>query len=435
MSSQDASNRRLGLEQEFFLVNSEGVLCNRADEFLQRCHQLAQAHGRPMSCFAPEFVKSIIEINTVPVNNVAELRQEYLELLRFTLKIARELNLRLYPLATYPLYITPVMRDKLNYHLQACTVGAERFENAAKCTGTHLHLELPAGIVDRRVAVSYSSSKKDREELVDIYNLVTALDAALIALSRACPFYDGRVSGMAMRTIHYRGSHKYAWEGVYTDLQPVGGLMPYVETIEDLVEQQFYRYYTWLQAMDRAGMERQLFWESGGELLRAAWNPVRLNSLGTVELRGMDSNYPAVTLELVSLVVAAANRVRREGIRVRPKPGVNVFELAGTELSVPEFSYLNGDLLYAAVTEGVDNQAVREYLDSVAKFSGQTDSLSSSLSRLRTGSGQYRTTEAELLDQFAPTTGELSRQEGLNIVLHCCEELEHQVESLSQWVE
>lgn len=432
MSSQDATNRRLGLEQEFFLVNSEGVLCNRADEFLQRCHQLAQAQGRPESCFAPEFVKSIVEINTVPVNNVAELRQDYLNLLQFTLKVARELNLRLYPLATYPLYTTPVMRDKLNYHLQVCTVGAERFENAAKCTGTHLHLELPAGIVDRRVGISYSSSKEDREEVLNIYNLVTALDAALIALSRACPFYDGRVSGMAMRTVHYRGSHKYGWEGVYTNLQQVGGLMPYVETVEDLIEQQFYRYYTWLQAMDRAGMERQLFWESGGELLKAGWNPVRLNSLGTVELRGMDSNYPAVTLELVSLVVEAANRVRREGIRVRPKPGVKVFELAGTELKVPEFSYLNRDLLYAAVTEGVSNQAVREYLDSIVEFSGQADNLASLLSGLSLESGKYRTTETLLLEQFAPTTGELTRQEGLNVVLHCCEQLEHQVKLLSQ---
>ncbi|MEH1820651.1 MAG: hypothetical protein V7L31_16470 [Nostoc sp.] len=36
-----------------------------------------------------------------------------------------------------------------------------------------------------------------------------------------------------------RGSETFSWEGVYTNLQPVGGLMPYAESVEGLVEQQF----------------------------------------------------------------------------------------------------------------------------------------------------------------------------------------------------
>jgi len=42
-----------------------------------------------------------------------------------------------------------------------------------------------------------------------------------------------------------------------------------------LVELQFARYYTWLEAMDKAGVERHLF-QKGGSLLKAAWN-LRLN--------------------------------------------------------------------------------------------------------------------------------------------------------------
>jgi len=46
--------RRKGLEQEFFLVDEAGVLSERADEFLQRCQEVAEAEGRSPSYFAPE---------------------------------------------------------------------------------------------------------------------------------------------------------------------------------------------------------------------------------------------------------------------------------------------------------------------------------------------------------------------------------------------
>ncbi len=82
--------------------------------------------------------------------------------------------------------------------------------------------------------------------------------------------------------MRYRGSEAFGWEGVYTHLQTVGGLMPCADCVERLVELQFDRYYAWLEAMDRAVVERHLFAESGGTLLDAGWNPVRLNELETI---------------------------------------------------------------------------------------------------------------------------------------------------------
>ena len=47
-------DRRVGLEQEFFLVDEDGVLSNRADEFLTRCREAAVAAGRDPGSYAPE---------------------------------------------------------------------------------------------------------------------------------------------------------------------------------------------------------------------------------------------------------------------------------------------------------------------------------------------------------------------------------------------
>ena len=426
------SNSRLGLEQEFFIVDPEGFLSHRADEFLESCWNIAKARNRSAECFAPEFVKSIIEINTVPVNNFAELTAEYLDLLQILLEVAQKLNLRVYPLSTYPLYSSPIMRNKPNYHLQVRTVGAGRFDNAAKCTGTHIHLDLPDDVVNSQVGVAYNSSPQDREMLLNIYNLATAFDAAIVSLSRACPFYEGRVAGKAMRTIHYRGSKRFAWQGVYTNLQSVGGLMPYAETVEDLNDQLFNRYHSWFQAMDLAGVDRQLFLDSGGELLTAGWNPIRLNSIGTVELRGADSNYPQIILALVALVSEAANRVRTENITVRPKVGCKIFKLQGQKLNVPEFDYLNNELLYAAVTEGINNMAVKDYLDSILEFSCQRDNqVGKYLSQFKTTLGKYTTTESQLLDKFPTTTGTISQADGLALVRHCCDRLTEEVNILA----
>ena len=425
------NNSRLGLEQEFFIVDSEGFLSHRADEFLAHCWDIAKAQNRSADCFAPEFVKSIVEINTVPVNNLTELRAEYLDLLKILLEVAQKLDLRIYPLSTYPLYATPIIRNKPNYHLQVRTVGAGRFDNAAKCTGTHIHLDLPDDVVDRSIGIAYNSSAEAREMVLNIYNLATAFDAAIVALSRACPFYEGRVAGKALRTIHYRGSKRFAWQGVYTNLQTVGGLMPYVNTVEELIQQLFDRYHSWLQAMDRAGVERQMFLDSGGELLTAGWNPIRLNSIGTVELRGADSNYPKVTLALVALVSEAANRVRRENITVRPQSGVKIFELQGQELKVPEFDYLNNELLYGAVTEGIDNAAVKDYLDSIIEFSQNSSETNDDLALFKTGLEEYTTTETQLLEKFSTSTGIISTEDGLALVRYCCDRLEEEVNYLS----
>lgn len=424
----DVLKRRIGLEQEFFLVDESGDLSHRGDEFLQGCHLMAQAQGLNPQYFVPEFVKSMIEINTPPAYSGTELAIEYLKNLKLALAVARQMDLRLYPLSSYPLHIMPVMRDRPNYHIQARTVGYDRFLHAGKCTGTHLHLEVPPGVIDPHVTVSYNSTAQEREELLNIYNLATAFDSALISLGRACPFYEGEAIGLAAHTIRYRGSDIFGWEGVYTALQPVGGLMPYAETVESLVQQQFSRYYAWLEALDKAGIERHRFLEAGGSLLKSAWNPIRLNKLGTVEIRCIDSNYPSVILAIVALVEKAAHRVRSEQLKVKPGKDVYTFELEGNYLWVPDFDYLNGELLYAAATEGVKHPQVKAYVDSILQFA-ITDGGEGAkyLTKLRNQLDKYHTIEGDILQEFTPATAHLTRDEGLRLVRECCDKLEAQV--------
>jgi len=275
--------------------------------------------------------------------------------------------------------------------------------DAGRCAGTHLHLGLPDGTVDPESGVSPDASERARRELLDLYNLATALDPALIFLSRSCPFYEGRATGHAPRTARYRGSDAFKWEGLYRDLPEVGALRPYAKSPAHLVEQQFDRYRAWLAAMERAGVDLGHFLESGGDLLRPAWNPVRLNRQGTLELRGMDSNLPVATFTAVELVLFAAERVVQEDLAVTPDDGVSGFEVDGDRLLVPGFGSLGERLFYAAVAGGADDPTMTAYLDSVLDFAAGDEPRLEKLRLRRQATGVYPTTEAEILERRGPS--------------------------------
>jgi carboxylate-amine ligase len=400
----------------------------RADEFLERCRAMTEESGSE-ACFAPEFVLGLVEVNTPPVQAPSDLEREYARNLDVALRTARSLGLRLYPLGTYPLSFEPVARDGLDYRVQVGTVGPRRFVDAGRCAGTHLHLELQAGTVDTTAGISATASAAARGEVLNVYNLATALDPALVALTRSCPYFEGRATGLAARTVHYRGDAVFGWEGVYTDLPQVGALLPYADDAGHLIRQQFDRYEAWLAAMDRAGVHRRLFAEAGGDLLRPAWNPVRLNRQGTLELRAMDSNYPEMTLTAVAMILGAADRVRRDGLEVVPDGGVHAFEVTGDVLRVPGFGRLGGELLYAAVTRGANDEAVAAYLDSVLDLAGEDERLVE-LRHHRSATGLYPSTEADILEDYGGAS--LSEDEGLRLVLEACDELDAQVSRLSR---
>jgi len=421
--------RRIGLEQEFFLVDGEGAPSNRADELLARCRETAGEEGLDPEGFVGECSRGMVEINTPPAYTVADLAGAYLKSLELALRAGRELGVRLYPLATYPLPLTPVLRDEPRYELQARTIGRRRFLHAARCTGVHLHLELSTGTVDPETVVSPDAPTAAREELLNLYNLATALDPALVALTRASPFYEGRAPGLAVRTAFYRGSTLFGCEGLYTYLPEVGGLRPYASSVEELVERQLAGYRSWLGAMDRAGVERRLFFETGGNALKASWNPVRPNQHGTVELRGIDGNYPEVILAVAALVHGAASRVRSERLKVEPDDLARAFRVEGDRLRVPGFGYLGKSLSYAAAARGVESPAVSAYLDSILEFVAPYGPETEQPAGPGLPEAPYATTEANILRDF-PRTIHLSTDEGRHLVREACDELEVQVSRL-----
>jgi hypothetical protein len=411
-------------------VDRRGEPRDLADPFLWRYQEAARAKGLDPHCFKAECVKNLVEITTPPSSGLADMARGYLGNLDLALQVASELGLALYPLGTYPLPITPVVRDDPGHTIKDLTIGHDRFLQAGRCAGAHLHLELPAGTVWPDVKAALGAPAAAQEELLGLYNLATALDPALVALTRACPFYEGRADGFAARTVQYRGM--LGFDGLYANLQEVvGALSPYASHASDLTDQQSARYGAWFAAIDLAGVERRLFASTGGNLHRASWNPIRVSHYGTIEIRSMDSNYPEMVLALCALICGAAERARRERLEVRPDRGVLTLEPDGDLLRVPVFSYLNGDLLAAAVTRGVRDQRIEAYVDSVVRFASPYLERPELVGALGS-SGMYETTESEILGSFPAPNVSVTRDQGLSLVRESCRRLNEQVSSLRQ---
>lgn len=419
--------RRIGLEQEIFVVEPNGEPSQRAEALVRACQARAGAAGLSPDNFTIEWVKNIIELNSPVADSPDGLADAYRRMLGVTWAAARELGVRLYPYAVYPIHLIPVIRDEMKFHVQVRTVGHERFVNAGRCAGVHLHLETPPRTIDARVGVGYEATAAARRELVNVYNFATALDPVMIALSRSCPFYEGQSTGLAYHTARYRGSVDYGWEGVYTHHPEVGALRPYAESPEHLAELQFERHHAWLSALDEADVERKLFFEAGGDLLASSWNPIRLNRHGTVELRNIDSNLPGIVLGLVRLVHRLHQRLLHEDLEVVPTRGAQTVTIENGRLCVPDFDHLHHHLLFAAVSEGLGDPAVFNYVDSVLDLA-RSDTDVGNLGPWMPSLADFRPTETRLLERYLPGSETLSREAGLQLVREACDEFEFNIE-------
>jgi hypothetical protein len=154
-----------------------------------------------------------------------------------------------------------------------------------------------------------------------------------------------------------------------------------------------------------------------------------LSHHGTIEIRSMDANFPEMVLAVCALIRDAAERVRHESLELRPARGVLTLQPDADLLPVPIFSYLNGELLSAAVTRGVLDQRVEAYVDSVVRFASPYLERPELVEPLGV-SGSYRTTEREILASFPDRSASLTRDQGLSLVREACRRMDEQVSTL-----
>ncbi|MBR9698959.1 hypothetical protein GOV09_00695 [Candidatus Woesearchaeota archaeon] len=358
-----------GMEVEFFLLNHKGYAQKKADEFIALANK-----KHPELGMRPEAGKSMIELGSYPTVNVLDSFIDLMEKIKTSIELADKHNLVLYPLGTYPGKIKPEVTDKRWYLEQEKILGTENYLNATLCCGFHYHYTLPRGVFDQRKKFpKESKNSKLSKAMIDSYNLAIAFDPATSVLLQSSPFAEGKYLAKDSRMLMYRGGKKLGYmKGKYSRYQGLGGLPPYKQTLGDLIFSLQGRQDKWKSLMHANKLEPSWLIKKTN-ILRFTWNPVKINPLGTLELRGMDMNHPKYIMALASLMKFVFREIYRMNYIVVPSDigKHEPFKVEGNIIHVPPHTYVRNTLQKEAAYRGLSSKTILSYVQRFYRFTKQ----------------------------------------------------------------
>ncbi|WP_049998713.1 glutamate-cysteine ligase family protein [Halococcus sediminicola] len=308
---------KVGVEAEYWVVDETGALCDG--------RELTAVH----ECVEPEFIASLIEIKTPPVETESELRNALQSTLQTVLAAANASGKHLVPLGT-PLSANSSPAVSERGQLLERIYGSD-IEPAKQCAGTHIHF--------------------DAENIPRQVNLLTALDPAL-ALVSSSPCYAGGRPMHASRPYAYRSlcSDEFAR---YRDLWEY---TPDVATWDDRLATAYEAFRT--LAADRGVSDREFTTHFQPE--NSVMTPVRVRQrFPTVEWRTADTALPSQIVELTCDVSRLVGQTATKPVEIgEPSVGPQ-------RIRIPAFDDLT-QLTAAAIERGLDSPAVWDYLEAMS---------------------------------------------------------------------
>ncbi len=347
---------KTGFEVEFLLVDGKGRVSNRADSVIRHIKDNSIANEVIREC-----CHSYIEMGVYPRIYVRNVATKFLGDMLSVLDVVEGLGLQIFPLAMYPYNYRPKMRCDGWYGLKKKIFG-KKWEYAGRCAGFHLHYSLPKGIFsyeDRHLVKDALQSEK--EKTLNSYNFAIAIDPALTAFTQSSPLFNGRFLGKDSRLLLYRGGKTLGYDGLYTDYPLFGALSGYIYSYEDLIDLVSMRHREWLRIVKSAGGDVTIL--ENKNKLDFAWNPVKINKVGSIELRNMDMNMPSILMAVAVLVKYALRDIQREGLRVVPDILAidEPFRFEDDTIYIPPFRHVSDRLQKGVALEGFENDLVYAY--------------------------------------------------------------------------
>jgi len=358
-----------GSEIEFFILNNEGYVIKDAKNFIKLVNR-----NYPELDVRPEAGKSMIEIGSYPSVNVLDTFVELLEKIKKLIEIADKNDYVLYPFGTYPGKITAEITKKRWYKEQEIIFGKEQARNAALCCGFHYHYTLPRGVFDFKTKFLRNMvNSKIKQSLIDSYNLSISMDPAITTFLQSSPFVQGRYLAKDSRLLIYRGGKKLGYmKGKYSKYQSFGGLPPYKQTLNDLMFSLKKRQEKWKELMLNRNLDPSWIIKKDN-ILAFTWNPIRINKIGTLEIRGADMNNPKYIMAMAALLKFVFRQVYRDFYRVLPSDiGLKEpFKVEGNVIHIPPHTHIRNVLQRESVYKGFASKEIRNYCKRFFNFAKQ----------------------------------------------------------------
>ena len=363
---QPLKRSQIGLEVEVFTLDHAGNVVDKADALIKKVSPADKSIFIKKEC-----AHNMVEMGSFPSTQIPNSIANLLKNMESVLLHAEKLDLHLYPLGTYPGKFTPKMRGDTIYRIKESIFGKKRFEIAGRCIGFHYHYALPWGVFDaRNLSLKQLIQSKNKQSLVNSYNLLIAMDPILTTFMQSSPFYQGKQMGKDSREIMYRGGKALRCpEGLYANFTPFGGLQAYKYTGTDLIHYITNKYRIWRKTLKNLGINLKVL-GLYGSILDTTWNPVKVNANGTLEQRGMDMNHPSLILGISTVMKSILQKVQQDFIQVLPSDiGMKEpFKLEKNTIYIPPDSYVRTTMQRNAAYRGLESRSVYIYCKRLLKL-------------------------------------------------------------------
>jgi len=358
-SKSKKERSKTGFEVEFLVVDNEGKISNEADKILSHIKDNELKHEVIKEC-----CHSYVEMGVYPRVYVRNAATKFLEDMLGVLDVAEKFDLGFYPLSMYPYKYTPKMRTSDWYGVKEKIFG-DKWEYAGRCAGFHFHYSLPKGIFnyhDRHL--NEHAYRSEKQKTINAFNFGVAIDPVLTTLTQSSPLFQGKYLAKGSRILLYRGGDALGYDGMYNSYQMFGGLRNYVITYEDLIDIGDERYQRWMEVVKKAGGDVAEVQKKNK--LDISWNPVKVNKVGSIEMRNMDMNFPSTLMAVAIITKYALRDIQREEIEI------TIDNLAIDEpfkyedgkkprIYVPPFWHVNTAIQKNGAWDGLENKEVHKY--------------------------------------------------------------------------
>jgi Glutamate-cysteine ligase family 2(GCS2) len=363
----------IGLEAEFFILDKNGKIVDKADVILNRLNKEKKITG---SEIVKEVGKSMIEVGSYPYESSIDTMKSLIKNIKTLIYIADEEGLRLCPLGTYPGKFTPQIRTDARYKTKETLLGKKRFIKSGTACGFHLHSELPWGVFDRKkIRLKKLINSKNKESLVNAYNFLIAVDPAITTFMQSSPFYQGKYMGKDSRMIVYRGSQELEYpDALYYNYPQFGGLPSYKHTGTNIINLIDQKHKEWFQVLEKAGIKKANL-PKYKSILEVGWTPVKVNAHGTLEQRGMDMNHLLIILSISVLLRRILRAIQDENYNVVSSDIAikEPFKLDKKTIYIPPDIYVKNELQRASAYKGLDDDALWYYCKRFLSLSKMID--------------------------------------------------------------
>jgi len=365
-STKPLKKSKLGFEIECHIIDKEGYPQNRSPDILKAVKEKDETVPIIQECG-----NNFFELTTIPSVQTYNPALHLIDSLEKVHQIIDEMGLMIYPFGTYPQKFPILYGTKETYNLQKKIFG-EKFDLLPNSAGFHCHYSLPKGVFDeKKKNLRLMIDSKLTRSFVSSYNFSIAADPAMTLFAQSSPFFDGKNVSKDMKNLLYRGGVKLKFkDGVYTKHQMFANLQPYKHTMTDVMELVQKRWKRWRLLARKADPKADIN-KIYPSPLDISWNPVKINKVGTLEHRSMDTNFLSISLAIAVLFKFNLKTIQREFIEVMPADFAikEPFKMENSILYIPPHSYLRNKLQYWSIYKGHAKKEVREYVKRFLKFS------------------------------------------------------------------